>query len=374
MTLSKTTAILLLTAAVTAPAFAKKDKVKAETTPPAPAAARGRDLRVERFPPRRDRRRERDHDGTARPCRREPARKARQQEYDVRATVLQGLIQQQLVTSEAAARKVTEADLMKAEVDDKSAGPTADEVSKFYETNKARMGGKSFDEVKGDIERALKGQKANDRRGQFLAELTAKNNVKVMLEPPRATVTIRPGTPAMGPADAPVTIVEWSDYQCPFCKRAHPTVQQVLSEYKDKVRFIYLDYPLPFHQMAMPASQAVHCAEDQGKFWEYHTNLFEAAGDLSKADLSKRATDLGLDSAAFEACTTANKHDSLIKTNFDDGPRWASPALRLSSSTAACSSAPSRSSSSATSSTTSFRARAWPLRSLEPARTDSGLA
>ena len=115
----------------------------------------------------------------------------------------------------------------------------------------------------------------------------------------------------MGPADAPVTIVEWSDYQCPFCKRAHPTVQQVLSEYKDKVRFIYLDYPLPFHQMAMPASQAVHCAEDQGKFWEYHTNLFEAAGDLSKADLSKRATDLGLDSAAFEACTTANKRDEL---------------------------------------------------------------
>jgi protein-disulfide isomerase len=319
MTLSKTTAILLLTAAVTAPAFAKKDKAKAETTTPAPATTvaatsgssdsrpaatvGGSVITMEQL----------DHAAA------NQLAKLRQQEYDVRAQVLNGLIQEQLVTSEAAARKVTEADLMKAEVDDKSAGPTPDEVSKFYETNKARMGGKSFDEIKGDIEKALKGQKTNDRRGQFLAELTAKNNVKILLEPPRATVTIRPGTPAMGPADAPVTIVEWSDYQCPFCKRAHPTVQQVLSEYKDKVRFIYLDYPLPFHQMAMPASQAVHCAEDQGKFWEYHTNLFEAAGDLSKADLSKRATDLGLDSAAFEACTTANKHDSLIKTNFDDG-------------------------------------------------------
>jgi len=245
--------------------------------------------------------------------------KFRQQEYDVRASVLNSLIQQQLITDEAAARKVSEADLMKAEVDDKSGSPTPDDVSKFYDTNKARMGGKSFDDVKGDIEKMLKGQKANDRRGQFLAELTAKNNVKVMLDPPRSTVTIRPGTPAMGPENAPVTIVEWSDYQCPFCKRAHPTVQQVLSEYKDKVRFVYLDYPLPFHQMAMPASQAVHCAEDQGKFWEYHTNLFEAAGDLSHADLTKRATDLGLDSAAFEACTTANKHDGLIKSNFDDG-------------------------------------------------------
>jgi protein-disulfide isomerase len=245
--------------------------------------------------------------------------KLRQQEYDVRATALNGLIQEQLVTSEAAARKVTEAELMKAEVDDKSAGPTADEVSKFYETNKARMGGKSFDEIKGDIEKALKGQKANDRRGQFLAELTAKNNVKILLEPPRATVTIRPGTPAMGPADAPVTIVEWSDYQCPFCKRAHPTVEQVLNEYKDKVRFIYVDYPLSFHKQAWPASVAAHCAEDQGKFWEYHKNLMEIQGDLSPADLSKRATDVGLNSASFGTCLDSKKFDTRIQDNFNDG-------------------------------------------------------
>ncbi len=321
MTLSKTTAILLLTAAVTAPAFAKKEKSKAETTPPAPAVTAtasatagsgdsraaatvgGTVITMDAL----------DHAAA------NQLGKLRQQEYDVRANVLNSLIQQQLVTDEAAARKVSEEALLKAEVDDKSGSPTPDDVTKFYETNKARMGGKTFDDVKGDIEKMLKGQKANDRRGQFLAELTAKNNVKILLEPPRSTVTIRPGTPAMGPADAPVTIVEWSDYQCPFCKRAHPTVQQVLTEYKDKVRFIYLDYPLPFHQMAMPASQAVHCAEDQGKFWEYHTNLFEAAGDLSKADLTKRATDLKLDSAAFEACTTGTKHDALIKSNFDDG-------------------------------------------------------
>jgi protein-disulfide isomerase len=82
---------------------------------------------------------------------------------------------------------------------------------------------------------------------------------------------------------------------------------------------VYLDYPLPFHQMAMPASEAVHCAEDQGKFWEYHKNLFEVAGDLSSADLTKRATDLGLDGAKFQACADAKKHDDLIKSNFDDG-------------------------------------------------------
>ena len=317
MTLSKTTAILLLTAAVTAPAFAKKDKAKAEATPAAPAAAvaagsadsrpaatvGGAVITMEEL----------DRAASSQ------LTKIRQQEFQARSDALNGLIQERLVAAEAAARNVSEAELLKTEVEDKAVGPTQDEVSQYYEKMKSRMGGKSLDEVKGDIEKGLKAQKANERRGQFLNELSAKNQVKILLDPPRTAVSLRPGTPAMGPADAPVTIVEWSDFECPFCKRAHPTVQQVLNEYKDKVRFIHLDYPLPFHQKAMPASQAVHCAEDQGKYWEYNTNLYEVAGDLSHADLTKRATDLGLDAAAFEACTTSKKHDSLIKTNFDDG-------------------------------------------------------
>jgi len=315
MNFSKTMAILLLTAAVTAPAFAKKDKSNAAATPAAPAAT----------PASSDSRLAATVGGTAITLQEldrasvNQLAKIRQQEYDVRAEVLTGLIQEQLITNEAAAQKVTPADLVQTEITAKAATPTQEEVSQYYDKMKARMGGKTLDEVKGDIEKMLTGQKVNERKGQYLTELSAKYEVKMLLDPPRATITLRPGAPVMGPVDAPVTIVEWSDYQCPFCKRAHPTVEQVLNEYKDKVRFIYLDYPLPFHQMAMPASVAVHCAEDQGKFWEYHTNLFVAPGDLSKADLAKRATDLGLDSAAFEACTASSKHEALIKTNFEDG-------------------------------------------------------
>ena len=319
MKFSKTMAILLLTAAIAAPAFAKKDKSKTETTPTAAtatatAASGGTDARPAATV------------GGAVITMEELDRaaanqltKIRQQEFQVRADVLGGLIQQKLIAGEAAARKVSEADLLKTEVEDKTVAPTPEEISQYYDKMKSRMGGKTLDEVKGDIEKALTVQKGNERRGQFLNELSAKSDVKILLDPPRSTVTLRPGTPAMGPADAPITIVEWSDYQCPFCKRAHPTIEQVLTEYKDKVRFIYLDYPLPFHQMAMPAAQAVHCAEDQGKFWEYHKNLFEAAGDLSNADLTKRAADLGLDGPAFQACTDSKKHDDLIKKNYDDG-------------------------------------------------------
>jgi len=318
MNFTKTTALLLLTAAVAAPAFAKKDKPKDDAAPAAAATASastgsgdskaaasvgGSVITMDEL------------DKAAA----NQLAKIRQQEFQVRNDVLAGIIQQRLVTKEAAARNVSEADLMKAEVEAKTPAPTQDEIAQYYEKMKSRMGGKTLDETKGDIQKALTVQKSNERRSQFFTELSAKNEVKILLDPPRATVTLRPGVPAEGPADAPITIVEWSDYQCPFCKRAHPTVEQVLSEYKDKVRFIYLDYPLPFHQMAMPAAQAVHCAEDQGKFWEYHKNLFEAAGDMSATDLTKRAADLGLDGAAFQACIDSKKHDALIKANYDDG-------------------------------------------------------
>ena len=315
MTLSKTTAILLLTAAITVPAFAKKDKSKTDAPPAAPAAT----------PASGDSTAAATVGGTVITLQALDAAAAnqlakfRQQEYDVRAEVLTGLIQEQLITNEATAQKVTTNDLVQTEIIAKAATPTPEEVSQYYDKMKSRMGGKTLDEVKGDIEKMLAGQKVAERKGQYLTELSAKYEVKMLLDPPRATITLRPTAPVTGPADAPITIVEWSDYQCPFCKRAYPTVEQVLTEYKDKVRYIHLDYPLPFHQQAMPAALAVHCAGDQGKFWEYNNNLYSAPGDLSAADLSKRAADLGLESAAFEACTTSKKHEGLIKTNFDDG-------------------------------------------------------
>jgi protein-disulfide isomerase len=313
MTFSKTTAILLLTAAVSAPAFAKKDKSKTEAPPPAPAATAGDSAPAAKVG---------DTVITLEQLDRAAANqlaKFRQQEYDVRAEVLTGMIQEQLITNEAAALKVTTDELVQSEIMAKAAKPTPEEVQAYYDKMKARMGGKTFDEVKGDIEKMLTGQKAAERKDAYITELSAKYDVKMMLDPPRATITLRPGAPVNGPADAPVTIVEWSDYQCPFCKRAYPTVEQVLNEYKGKVRYIHLDYPLPFHQQAMPASLAVHCAADQGKFWEYNNNLYSTAGDLSATDLSKRATDLGLDTAAFDACTASKKHEGLIKSNFDDG-------------------------------------------------------
>ena len=317
MRFSKTTAILLLTVAVAAPALAKKDKSKdkSETAPavtPAPATSddagpaatvAGKTITLEAV----------DQAAASQLMR------IRQQEYQVRIDVLEGLIQQKLIADEAAARKVTEADLIKTEVEDKTTAPTADEVAQYYEKMKARMGGKTLDEVKGDIEKSLLVQKQNERKAQFLTELSAKSDVKIMLEPPRVAITIPASAPSMGPTDAPIVMVEWSDYQCPFCKRAAPTVTQVINEYKGKIRFVFRDYPLPFHKQAMPASLAAHCAEDQGKFWEYHNNLFDVAGDLSDADLTKRASELSLDLTKFSACMQSKQDEAAINAAYNDG-------------------------------------------------------
>lgn len=245
--------------------------------------------------------------------------KFRQQEYDILKTALDTMATDRLLNKEAAARGITQAELMKAEVDDKAAAPTKEEVDQVYERSKARFGTKTREEAGPDIERQLRGPKVAERRNAFFKDLLAKGQLRVMLDPPRADVSIPADQPAMGPMNAPVTLVEFSDFQCPFCKRAQPTVDQVLKEYGDKVRFVYMDYPLAMHQRAKPASMAARCAADQGKYWDMYQNLMSAQGDLSDDDLKKRAAAVSLDPVAFSACYDSKRHEGAIQATFETG-------------------------------------------------------
>lgn len=245
--------------------------------------------------------------------------KLRQQEFDIKENVLDGMIQQKLLDKEAAARNIAVTDLLKTEVEDKITDPTKDEIQNFYDKNKARIGNRTLEDATADIDRALRAQKQAERRQALLKDLYAKADVKVFLDPPRADIKFPADAPALGPAGAPVTMVEYSDFQCPFCRRAYPTVEQIKQEYGDKVRFVYRDYPLAMHKQAFPASVASRCAGDQGKYWEYFKNLMTVNGDLGADDLKKRATDLGLDAAAFGACLDSKRHDVTIQASFDEG-------------------------------------------------------
>ncbi len=246
--------------------------------------------------------------------------KVRQQEYDARTRALDAIIQEKLFAREAKARGIAVDALIKAEVDDKAAAPSDAEISDLYERNKARMAGKTLEQAKPEIENVLRQQKLNLRRAELQKELREKAAVRVLLDPPRTPVAVPASWPgAKGPADAPVTVVEFSDYQCPYCKRADPTVSQILQEYGDKIRFVYMDFPLQFHPRAMPSSIAAHCAGEQGKYWPMHENLMREPGDLSDADLAKRAAAVGLDAGAFGACLSSAKPRPQIETAFKVG-------------------------------------------------------
>jgi protein-disulfide isomerase len=122
-----------------------------------------------------------------------------------------------------------------------------------------------------------------------------------------------------GSADAPVTIVEFSDYQCPSCKRAQPVLEQVLQEFKGKVRLVHKDFPVPSHKGARPAAEAARFAAAQGLFWEYHDLLYLAVPDFSREDLVRYAGRLSLDRDAFTACIDARQFREQVEADVAEG-------------------------------------------------------
>lgn len=168
---------------------------------------------------------------------------------------------------------------------------------------------------KDDVRDYLKYRKRFEKRQTYVAKLKATSKVKLHLQEPatpKLTASVD-GYPTWGNAKAPVTIIEFSDYQCPFCSRAIPTLDRIKQEYgPDKVRIVFRDMPLPSHPRANPASLAAHCANDQGKFWEMHNVLFQNQGKLEDADLKTHAKSLGLDEKKFAECYESKKHQGTI--------------------------------------------------------------
>jgi protein-disulfide isomerase len=127
------------------------------------------------------------------------------------------------------------------------------------------------------------------------------------------------GHPQRGPNGAPVTIVEFSDFQCPYCRQAEPTLKQVRSKYGDRVRIVYINFPLPFHPQAMSAALAARCADEQGHFWAYHDALFADQSRLSTAALKDLAARLNLDTASFDSCLDQRKYESTVLSDKAEG-------------------------------------------------------
>ncbi len=240
------------------------------------------------------------------------------QKFDLRKQRLDQMVMEKLVKAEAAKKGQTEEEFYKAEIDAKVAQPSDEQINKLFEESKARLPpGSTVETYRGQIVDFLTRNQKQEKARELFERLRKENNVSVKLTEPRKQVEA--SGPARGRADAKVTIVEFSDFECPFCSRAHDVVEQVMQQYAGKVKLTFRHYPLPFHPNAQKAAEASMCAHDQGKFWEYHDVLFQNREALGVDSLKKYAADLKLDTAKFNQCLDGNTKADLVKADFEAG-------------------------------------------------------
>ena len=243
----------------------------------------------------------------------------RQEEYDARREALDAMVSEKLLEKEAAARGITKEALLKAEVDDKVSPPAKADVDLTFAQYQSRLQGRTREQAGPEIEQFLRDKGLAARREAFETELRKKTPVRISLQPLRWDVRIPPNAPAVGPDKAAVTIVEYLDYQCPYCRKAQGTVEDLLKQYGDRVRFVHRDFPIEGHPGAFAAARGARCAGDQGRFWDFHKGLFATPSGFDEKDLRSRAQALGLNAEVFGLCLASGRHDADIRASAESG-------------------------------------------------------
>lgn len=241
--------------------------------------------------------------------------------FELRERTLDNMISERVVKAVAAKSGMSEDDFLKKQVEAKVPTVSVEEAKKFFEENKARLppqlASQEFDAVKDTIVQGVTSQRRREAMGSIIEDIKSQAGVKVMLHAPK--VQVAADGPAKGPKTAKVTIVEFSDFQCPYCSRGKKVMEEVVAKYGDKVRLVFRDFPLDFHDKAQKAAEAGQCANDQGKFWAMHDWMFDNQQSLDIPALKGAAKTMGMDSTAFDSCLDSGKHAALIKKNTKDG-------------------------------------------------------
>jgi protein-disulfide isomerase len=243
--------------------------------------------------------------------------------YDGRRAALEAIVADALIADAAKTRGLSADAYVQAEISKRVKPVTDGEVAAFYQSNIGQMEGRPLEVMAPAITRYLTEQQENEARLTLVNELRKTGPaVRVLMEAPRFDVPLSDTDPSLGSARAPVTLIEFSDFQCPFCLRVAPTLKRIRQTYGDKVRIVWKDFPLTqIHPQAFKAGEAGHCAAEQGKFWEYHDQLFGNQQALMPDDLKKYAAASGMDAARFNACLDTSKHAELVRDGVAQGTR-----------------------------------------------------
>jgi protein-disulfide isomerase len=248
-----------------------------------------------------------------------------QQVYSVKLRALREVLDRKLIEAEAKKKGVSVEDLLKTEVNSKVADPSDEEVSAYYQAHRQNLNNQPLDQVKEKIRQGLKDieiQKASMVYTQGLLQRAVdEGDLIVKLRPPQVEMTVDPAR-LRGDAKAPVTIVEFSDFSCGYCRKAESTMTDLLARYPGKIKLGYRDFPLrQLHPQAELAAEASRCAGEQGKYWEYHDVLFAGVGKQGRDDLLADARTLKLDEKPFEACLDSGRYKPQVDQDIQLGAR-----------------------------------------------------
>ena len=237
--------------------------------------------------------------------------------FDLRERAARDLVQKYVVDTAAAEQGLTPEALL-AKVTAEAPVASVEDVSSWYAENQARLRGARLEDVAPQIKEMLDAEAGGRAWAEFLEPRMEALDWQLALEPPRvsldATHLVR------GRQDAPVTIMVFSDYQCPYCIRSEPVLAEVLERYPERVRLVHRHFPLDgIHAQARPASEAAMCADEQGRFWEYHDAIFARGGRLSPESFDEIGEELDLDRDAFATCVEERRYEDFVQADFEAG-------------------------------------------------------
>lgn len=244
-----------------------------------------------------------------------------QSKSDMVGAALNTILKEKVLGEEARKSGKTYEQLVQAEAGINGTEPSQEEIAAWFVKNQSRTGGRSLPELTAQIADLLRKEKTTKAEASLQARLAKDYKVAVAFQPYRFEFN-NTNAPTMGSDKAPVTLVEFSDFQCPFCNRFAPNLKFINQRYGDKVHIVYRQYPIPaLHPFALKAAEASLCAKEQGKFWELHDEMFKDQTKLAVKDLKASAAALGMNSGKFNQCLDSGRYAEQVQNDMAEGTR-----------------------------------------------------
>jgi protein-disulfide isomerase len=239
---------------------------------------------------------------------------ARNNFYEAERKAVDEFVNEYLLNREAQKEGTTAADLLERHVNGEGFKTPSEETLRVYYEGVDTT--ESYEAVRDKIVEAIRTRRLAKARNAYLKKLRDQAKVSFLIAPVRAAISMK-DTPLRGSPDAPVVVVEFADYECQFCQQIQPVLDKVLADYKGKVAFAFKDFPLPMHANAQKAAEAAHCAQVQGKYWEFHDLLFSTR-QFEISRLKENARGLKLNVESFDKCLDSGERADTVKKQFEE--------------------------------------------------------